>query len=862
MTPIYIVPLYDSQYDPNTLGGKGASLARLAKAGLPVPEGFVVTTMAYQFFVAENGLQDAIQFIADRIDIATLSSIEVAADEIRKKFHEAHIPAILTDQILVAYKDLPGIRPAVASRSSATAEDLPDASYAGQQETYLNISGPDAVLEAVKKCWASLWTARAINYRSRQGILTSQVAMAVVVQLMVPAEAAGVLFTANPVTGNRNQAVISAAWGLGEAIVGGRVTADSLLVEKESGMVMDRKTADKRTMTVRVDGGTAEQPVPETKRALPVLDDAAASELTRLGVRIERLYRQPMDIEWACSDGRFSILQARPITTLPGRTEDYFSWNDSHSGEYLWSNVNFGEAITDVMTPLTWSVLQFTLEDWVFIPGKPNVGIIGGYPYLNISIFASLYKAVGKSIQELLDTLEPTIHIALPPEMEIPTFPLSVGQFSSSAIRAIQVQWRQMRGLQKLGSYLASNAKWFTEMLERIRGEHDQNGLIALFENSIRPHIKQGVWCVLGITTQSANRTFQLRGDLNKLVGAEDADVLIANLANQSGSLASLGPVMGLEKVACGEMSREDYMKAYGHRGPHEFELSMPRPAEDPAWMDQQLEVYHRSSSDVDRLLLKQCESFQIAWQRLVSRYPRQANALHRRIAESARQARLRESARSEYVRDRWLIRLFSLRAGELCGLGNDIFFLTLGEVLEVLSGRDHTVSFILDRKRAYGRYKSLAPYPSLVCGSFDPFSWAADPYRRVDLFDARSAHQAIDQSGQITGSPGSAGQVEGIVRCLGRPEDGAQLQPGEILVAVQTDIAWTLVFPHAAAVITDVGAPLSHAAIVARELGIPAVVGCGNATQRLKTGDRVRVDGGRGTVEILERRKVYDQNI
>ncbi|MEW6404237.1 MAG: PEP/pyruvate-binding domain-containing protein [Chloroflexota bacterium] len=850
MTPTYIVPLNDWRSDLNLLGGKGASLARLAQAGLPVPAGFIITTAAYQFFVTANGLKEALQFSHDRVVLTAPSSIEVVAGEIQKRFSEARIPAIITHQILHAYQALPGTQPAVALRSSATAEDLPDASYAGQQETYLNVSGPEAVLEAIKKCWASLWTARASSYRSRQGISTNQEAMAVVVQLMVPAECAGVLFTANPVTGNRNQAVISAAWGLGEAIVGGRVTADSLLVDKESGKVLERKTADKQVMTVRVNGGTAEQPVIESKRMLPVLDDANTSELTRLGVQIERLYRQPMDIEWARSDGMFSILQARPITALPEQTEDRFSWNDSYSGEYLWSNVNFGEAITEVMTPLTWSVLQFTLEDWIFVPGKSTVGIIGGYPYLNISIFASLYKAVGKSHQDLLHTLEPTIHIALPPDLEIPIFPLSISQFLSSVFHALQMQWRQMHGLRKLDSYLASNPAWFQQTLERIRGANDKRTLAALFENSIHPHVKLGVWCVLG-TIQSANYTFQLRKTLMELVGPEDADLLIANVGNLSGSLASLGPVMGLEKVARGEMSREDYMKIYGHRGPHEFELSKPRPSEDPQWIERML-ANQASSSDVAGLLQRQSESFQNAWQRLMSRHPRRAGALHRRIRESARLARLRESVRSEYVRDRWLLRLFALRAGELSGLGNDVFFLTLNEMLMLLAGHDDAIRFILDRKRAHGQYKSLPPYPTLVCGSFDPFAWSVDPNRRVDLFDARAAPYPTDPPNQITGSPGSAGQVEGIVRCLSRPEDGSQLQPGEILVAVQTDIAWTLIFPRAAAVITDVGAPLSHAAIVARELGIPAVVGCGNATQRLKTGDRVRVDGGRGTVTIL----------
>jgi pyruvate,water dikinase len=189
-----------------------------------------------------------------------------------------------------------------------------------------------------------------------------------------------------------------------------------------------------------------------------------------------------------------------------------------------------------------------------------------------------------------------------------------------------------------------------------------------------------------------------------------------------------------------------------------------------------------------------------------------------------------------------------------LTSLGEDIFFLSLDEVLALLSGDQATLRLIPARKEAYQQYKALPPYPSVIRGRFDPLEWAADSQRRSDIFDASLALQ-IDTSNIITGSPGSAGQVTGSVRVVDDPEQGQQLQPGEILVAVQTDVAWTLLFPRAAAVITDVGAPLSHAAIVARELGIPAVVGCGDATARLKTGDRVRVDGAQGIVEILNDR-------
>jgi pyruvate,water dikinase len=303
-------------------------------------------------------------------------------------------------------------------------------------------------------------------------------------------------------------------------------------------------------------------------------------------------------------------------------------------------------------------------------------------------------------------------------------------------------------------------------------------------------------------------------------------------------------------------MAREAYLAQYGHRGPQEFEISVPRPAEEPDWLDRQLAQFRESPVDTDALLAQQREAFDAAWRRFVAQHPRKGQATRRRIAESARRGRLREEARSEYVRDRWLVRSFAQQAGELTGLGDEIFYLLLDEVLALLSGDQAALGQIPARREAYQRYSALPPYPPIIRGHFAPFQWAADPRRRTDYYDAHAPLSAVaaDDSDRavIAGSPGSAGRVEGLVRRIDRADDGDQLRPGEILVTMQTDVAWTLLFPRAAAVVTDVGAPLSHAAIVARELGIPAVVGCGDATMRLRTGDLVRVDGGQGTVEIL----------
>jgi pyruvate,water dikinase len=407
-------------------------------------------------------------------------------------------------------------------------------------------------------------------------------------------------------------------------------------------------------------------------------------------------------------------------------------------------------------------------------------------------------------------------------------------------------------------------------MQGRIRAAGTKTELLSIWREEIWPHVSQSVWTVMGSVSLSVDYTMRLRRELTELVGPDDAGVLLSNLSEGSGELASLGPLVGLAKVARGEMEREAYLERYGHRGPHEFELSIPRPAEDPDWVDQQVAGFSQSPVDVEALLAKQRAEFDAAWERFKARYPRKARcprkakSIRGRISEAARRGRMREAARSEYVRDRWLVRAFALRAGEVTGLGDDIFFLALDGVLDVLSGEMRAIDHIPARKETYDRYRATPSYPSIIRGRFDPFQWAADPERRGDLFDAhaplpalpsdKTLSEASSEGGSkvIIGSPGAAGRVEGVVRRLARPEDGDQFQAGEVLVTMQTDIAWTLLFPRARAIVTDVGAPLSHAAIVARELGIPAVVGCGNATMRLNTGDRVRVDGGRGTVEIL----------
>ncbi|MFC1948879.1 PEP-utilizing enzyme [Chloroflexota bacterium] len=370
------------------------------------------------------------------------------------------------------------------------------------------------------------------------------------------------------------------------------------------------------------------------------------------------------------------------------------------------------------------------------------------------------------------------------------------------------------------------------------------------------PRVLDGFWRIYAALLRLSLITGKLRNELTEMVGAEDADILLSNVSTDDEMLSSLGPLVGLTEVIRGEKSREDYLEQWGHRGPFEAEAAVPRPFEDPGWLDKQIETFTKSGVDVREMLTRQRARFDSAWSRLVERYPRKATRLRKRLEKVAKVNRMREAARSEFIRLTWITRAWALRTGELTGIGDDIFFLTGEEALELLNGTDTATAYIPARRAMYERYKALPPYPLIISGRFDPFQWAADPDRSTYLYDFHQQNfvELLKSPSEniILGTPGSAGQVEGTVRCLDTPDDWDKIQQGEILITSKTNIGWTLIFPKLGGIVTDIGAALSHAAIVARELGIPAVVNCGDATTRLHTGDRVRIDGAQGTVEIL----------
>jgi phosphohistidine swiveling domain-containing protein len=713
---------------------------------------------------------------------------------------------------------------AFAVRSSALSEDSARASFAGEFETVLDLHTDEAIQAAIHTVRHSRHSERVQVYSEARGIDSTH-ELAVVVQRLVRADISGVLFTANPVTGSRAEMTGNFVYGFGEELVSGE--------------------AEPYTFTLERPNGRYHGP-PELKRI--------ARKLYKLASRLEQELGNAQDIEWCVVGDKLHLLQSRPITTLIEHDPTTGEWNATLRGDYLWTNMIVGEVFPESTTPSTWSVWQGLLEH-LSLGDIPTIRNIAGRLYLNYSLLYSFLLKFLRSHERIVEFTRDSVGI--PPEgMEIPRFPISM---KTVLFRVIP---HEVRNAQKKATLKKSASEYLSAVQDKcqawqlqIREIREATALIPLWRDEIEPTFSQVYLLQDALNEDLQAQGRKVKNELTKLVGVDDANTLLASVSGNSGELASLGPIVGLSKLQSGEMDRQEYLRRYGHRTPNENELAEPRPYEDPGWLDRQLERFAQSPATVASLQEQRRSKFNTIWEKIEREIPpKKARAMRDKIDQVVQTNTIREATRSELTRTIGVIRALYLRAGEFTGLGDDIFFLEIDEVDDVLSGDASPTAFIAARRETHEKYRALPPLPIWIRGRFDPVQWAADPGRRTDVFDASAPlSRTSEAEGVITGHPGSSGRVEGIVRRIDSPDEGAQLQPGEILVTSTTNVGWTLVFPRAAAVVTDIGASLSHAAIVAREIGIPAVVGCGNATMRLKTGDRVRVDGGQGTVEILD---------
>ena len=398
--------------DVELVGGKGANLGEMSGNGFPVPPGFCLTAHAYRDFITSTGLDRAITAVLADTNLDEAEAVETATARIRELITAQSVPEDMALEILQSYDQLSqklglgNSATAVAVRSSATAEDLPTASFAGQQDTYLNIRGEAALLEHVKRCWASLWTARAAAYRARQGFEHTKVYLAVVVQAMIPSEVSGIMFTANPVDGARDVAVINASWGLGEAIVSGLVTPDTLIVSKSAQEILDRRIASKDlAIHYAPEGGVVEVEIPPEQRQQPALTDQQVFELVKIGSRIERHYGSPQDIEWAYAGGSWYVLQVRPITTLAADQPDAAPSDEYNRSMFVEIFPDpLSPVFTSVVKPLFQSMLDFTFRTWGYQTpqGIPAVGIFYNQPYFNRRYIEAAFKPLSPEVRNLL----------------------------------------------------------------------------------------------------------------------------------------------------------------------------------------------------------------------------------------------------------------------------------------------------------------------------------------------------------------------------------------------------------------------------------------------------------------------------
>src|SRR5215204_5826138 len=853
-------------------GGKGANLGELSHAGLPVPPGFVITTAAYDTFVEANDIGDVIVGRASVARAEDPAGFEQVAQGIRTLFSGGKVPDEMAEEIQVSFEELSKDgESTVAVRSSATAEDLPGMSFAGQQETYLNVRGAEALLEGVKNCWASLWTARAMAYRARQGIDPATVSLAVVVQRMIEAEAAGVMFTTNPSNGRRDQTTISAAWGLGESVVSGSVTPDSIVVEKGSGRVLSRETADKEVMTVYAEGGTAERPVLEALHRKQVLDDEAAATLTRYGATIEQNYGTPQDIEWALAGGEFFIVQSRPITALPEPMADPpTDWSVPIPKGTYW-RASIVEQMPDPLSPLFADLaygsvprsLDKLMEEFfgsgVFREGDLAFPTVNGYAYYYYSLgaFWHLLAKTPAAFRLLMGSGEAS-GVMRWREYAQPRYARTVEEWEAKPPEDLQAD-ELLAGVRKL---LDAGTEYYTSVQTIIPLAYISEALFTTFYNRLvrREGDPPAQTFLLGFDSMPIRAEKSL---YDLAAWSREHPGLVRTLAGTPSEqiLDLLGaevPPSGVDREEWLEWrSRfQSHLDRYGHTV-YNLDFVNPVPADDPTPLLDTLRFYLRGQGQNphERQRGTATRREEATKAVLEQRDARRGNLFGKLLKWAQGVAPVREDALADVglawpVMRRMLLELGRrlVEAGAV-ETSADVFWLRWDELEDKAAsldaGEKQLASLgdpVEQRKMLWRGQRRVTPPQLLPRGTW------------LEVFERLMPAASEQQTGDtINGVAASAGQVTAPARVLSGPEDFGQMQPGEVLVAGITTPAWTSLFAMASAVVTDVGGPLSHSSIVAREYAIPAVLGTGVATRRIRSGQSVQVDGDAGTVTLLD---------
>jgi pyruvate,water dikinase len=846
------------------VGGKGAHLGELSRIeGIRVPAGLCVTVDAFQRIMAEAPSLDERLERLSRLTPDDREAIRTLSAEIRQTIEETAIPDEVAAAITRSLTQQ-GEQAAYAVRSSATAEDLPTASFAGQQDTYLNVVGPAAILQHVSRCWASLFTERAVIYRLRNGVDQRRVSMAVVVQRMVFPQASGILFTADPVTGNRKVASVEASFGLGEALVSGLVNADVYTVR--DGEVVAKAVASKKlTMYAAPMGGTHKQEIAPEQREQPALADAQVTRLAQLGRRIEAHFGRPQDIEWCLDDDGFQIVQSRPITTLFPIPEA--GDNENH----VYVSVGHQQMMTEAMKPLGLSFWQMTTP----VP----MAEAGGRLFVDVTqrlasptSRAGLLALMGRGDPLIGDALRTILERgdfipSLPDEQPgvapvgsapaaIETDPAIVAELIRHSEDSIASLKRDIRT--KSGSALLDFIRADIGELRRILFDPRSH---QVFMSAMEASwwLNDQLWTWLGEKNVADTLTQSVPNNVTSEMGLALLDVADAirphpDVVDFLQHVEEEDFLDALPRLAGGREARDAilaWLDKYGMRCVGEIDITRPRWSERPATLipmilnniknfgpgaagqrfAQGLKAAREKEQDVLERLRALPDGEQKAEEvkRMIERvrtfigyreYPKYGMISRYFIYK---QALLEEAGR--------LAQAHVLREKE------DIFYLTFEELREVARTNQVDDQLIRQRKEAFTSYQALTP-PRVLTSDGER---VAGSYRRDDL-----------PAGALVGLPVSAGTVEGRARVILDMAE-ANLEPGDILVTAHTDPSWTPLFVAIKGLVTEVGGLMTHGAVIAREYGVAAVVGVEHATRLIRDGQRIRVHGTDGYVEILQ---------
>lgn len=861
-----------SQMDFFRVGGKAANLGEMIKAGLPVPEGFVLAVGSYKNFITFNKINIRVEKLLVDLDNNDFESIKKISSKIKNLFEQSEIPKDVLAEIDRLYEQIGS--PEVVVRSSATMEDSPITSFAGQYDSFLNVKGKEQLHKCIKQCWASLWNTRALSYRLKQNMENNELAHGVVIQKLIRAEKSGVLFTANPVNCRRDQMLINSSWGLGEAIVSGDVTPDQWIVDKKNHDILEEKVAVKEIMSVPKDVGTELVDVPKEKCERSSLIQSEVLKLLELGQKAEDYFGFPQDIEWACCENKFYLVQSRPITTLFPKLEP------EESGEELRVYMNFllsNQVMPEPLTPIGEDMWKKALK-YILLNrknrDKPALWLksAAGRLFIDATELSRLEKWWDKlrnnhsdmdpvTTRALLEVLERNKAVLKQQRKPLNKLILNAliklnPLFLKFLLTSIP---KALYGVLFSPEKVVAKAYAFGEnqiisIEQKMKNLHTREEKIEFIEQKMPAFLyfiplQIIYYMAISFTYMDKARNIISKhlddtSELSKVEKSIPHNVTtemgmellrIAQKLDQSG-----------EQPASEHPEIKRFLNKYGHRACQEVDFGVPRWKEDPEYIISLVRYYMNNESYNEGIKKfyqgkKEAEKTiqDITIQLIEKGARRDARKVEKILRNYRKMFGVRELPKYIMTKAVSIFREVLLEIGEeLEAEGRlddkqDIFFISFQDVR---SG-EKLQQLVIQNREEYQKELKRNSVPRVVTSTGETIFSASEKERDNE-------HEGI---------PVSPGIYEGQVKVLKNPEDGTRLRAGDILVTKATNPAWTPLFFKIGGLITEIGGPISHGSIVAREYGVPAIVGIREATSRLKDGQLIRLNGETGKVEVLK---------